>query len=172
MGTATVAVEDTEVSEIKLYNNKGKESDATIAYSLHWRPCQAGSRLKGMWRVGIKSARNLPNMDEVSVSDPYCCIKATSADGKHCFEQVTRVIHNDLNPVWDATLDLPIASDADALRKALEEGTSGLGQGDLYALLPRGVSEGTALRSATVSTIRSKEANNPGFLEWKDRLAS
>ena len=172
MGTATVAVEETEVSEIKLYNNKGKESNATFTYSLHWRPCPAGSRLKGMWRVGIKSAKNLPNMDEVSVSDPYCCIKATSADGKHCFEQVTRVIHNDLNPVWDATLDLPIASDADALRKALEEGKSGLGQGDLSALLPRGVAEGTALRSATVSTIRSKEADNPGLLDWKDRLAS
>ena len=125
-----------------------------------------------MWRVGIKSAKNLPNMDEISVSDPYCCIKATSPDGKHCFEQVTRVIHNDLNPVWDATLDLPIASDADALRKALEEGKSGLGEGDLSALLPRGVAEGTALRSATVSTIRSKEADNPGLLDWKERLAS
>ena len=172
MGTATVAVEDTDDLQIKLCNNKGKESDATITYSLHWRPCPSGSRLKGTWRVGIKSAKNLPNMDEQSVSDPYCCVKATSADGKHCFEQVTRVIQNDLNPVWDATLDLPIASDADALKKALEEGKPGLGDGDLYALLPRGVSEGTALRSVTVSTIRSKEAESPGFVEWKDRLSS
>ena len=172
MGTATVAVEDTDDSEIKLCNNKGKESDATITYSLHWRSCPSGSRLKGTWRVGIKSAKNLPNMDEQSVSDPYCCVKATSADGRHCFEQVTRVIQNDLNPVWDATLDLPIASDADALKKALEGGKSGLGEGDLYALLPRGVSEGTALRSVTVSTIRSKEAECPGFVEWKDRLSS
>jgi len=172
MGTATVAVEDTDVSEIKLSNTKGKESDATIAYSLHWRPCPTGSRLKGTWRVGIKSAKNLPNMDQDSVSDPYCCIKATSTDGKHCFEQVTRVIPNDLNPVWDATLDLPIASDGDALKKALEDGKSGLGEGDLCALLPRGVSEGTALRSATVSKIRSKEAESPGFLEWKNRLSS
>lgn len=172
MGTATVAVEDTDDSEIKLCNNKGKESDATITYSLHWRPCPDGSRLKGTWRVGIKSAKNLPNMDEQSVSDPYCCVKATSADGKHCFEQVTRVIQNDLFPVWDATLDLPIASDADALKKALEGGKPGLGEGDLYALLPRGVSEGTALRSVTVSTIRSKETESPGFVEWKDRLST
>jgi len=172
MGTATVAVEDTDLSEIKLSNKKGKLSDATITYCLHWRPCPSGSRLKGTWRVGIKSAKNLPNMDDQSVSDPYCCVKATSVDGKHCFEQVTRVIQNDLNPVWDATLDLPIASDADALKKALEDGKAGLGEGDLYALLPRGVSEGTALRSVTVSTIRSKEAEGPGIAEWKGRLST
>mmetsp|Transcript_11591 Transcript_11591/g.23814 ORF Transcript_11591/g.23814 Transcript_11591/m.23814 type:complete len:808 (-) Transcript_11591:58-2481(-) len=174
MGSVVVPVEETDVTEVKLGNNKGRETDATLTYSLHYRPLPSGSRLKGTWRVVIKSAKNLPNMDDQSVSDPYCVVKALSADGQHCFEQVTRVIHNDLNPVWEETLDLPLAADADALKKALEAGKAGLSEGnlDLFHLLPRGASEGTALRSATVSTIRSKETHDPGFIEWSSRLAA
>ena len=173
MGSITVPVAETATTEIKLTNNKGKETAASITYSMHYRPCPEGSRLKGTWRVEIKSAKNLPNMDEKSVSDPYCVVRAQSVDGKHIFEQVTRVIHNDLNPFWEETLDLPLASSSDALVKALEAGKPGVSEdADLFAVLPRREREGTALRSATVSTIRSKkDSEDPGFLDWKERLA-
>ena len=35
MGTAMVPVEETDVTEVKLTNNKGGESEASLTYSLH-----------------------------------------------------------------------------------------------------------------------------------------
>ena len=124
----------------------------------------------------IKSAKDLPNTDEISVSDPYCCIQAASADGRHSLEAVTRILPNELSPVWDETIDLPIAANADALVEALQGSKTGLGDGDLSQLFPVGNAGGGFLKSSTVSGVNSTRlaltgvGADPGFPEWVERL--
>lgn len=175
MAKAVVPVEETEETTISLSKMGGGDA-GTLTYSMHWRPCPAGSRLKGTWRVCIKSAKDLPNTDEISVSDPYCCIQAASADGRHSLEAVTRILPNELSPVWEETIDLPIAANADALVEALQGSKTGLGDGDLSQLFPVGNAGGGFLKSSTVSGVNSTRlaltgvGADPGFPEWVERL--
>lgn len=166
MGSVSVPVKETPLTQMKLHG-----SEATLSFSIHWRACPTGSRLKGTWRVFIEKAEKLPNKDTVTLSDPYCMITAISTDDNHRFEQVSTVVPNDLNPVWRETLDLPVAALEDALETALEEGKSGLGSGDLHGMMSRGRGKSSSsVLYGSLSLSSSRNISSSGFSEWSERL--
>ena len=76
-------------------------------------------RVLGAWRITIDRAQNLKKMDVVS-SDPYCLVIASSEDSTFKFEQMTPVITQNCNPVWNQTLELPVVSNGSVLLNTLQ----------------------------------------------------
>ena len=61
--------------------------------------------------VEIHNAENLPNKDVTSKSDPFVTVEI---DGKEVFK--TRVIKNQLNPVWEASETFKINKDVSKIK--------------------------------------------------------
>eukprot|EP00405_Crypthecodinium_cohnii_P035622 CAMPEP_0206532196 /NCGR_PEP_ID=MMETSP0325_2-20121206/4216_1 /ASSEMBLY_ACC=CAM_ASM_000347 /TAXON_ID=2866 /ORGANISM="Crypthecodinium cohnii, Strain Seligo" /LENGTH=875 /DNA_ID=CAMNT_0054028583 /DNA_START=535 /DNA_END=3162 /DNA_ORIENTATION=+ len=94
--------------------------EATLTYSVECVKFPSGGRLRETWRITLHEAKNLPIADvSARKSDPYAIITATSTDKKYSFEQRTGVKVGELNPAWEDTFDLPIASEGGRLEEAL-----------------------------------------------------
>lgn len=115
--------------------NKGKERKkisvgetphrGSIELDISWWDAPDESRLKGSWRITIRKASNVPIKD-LRTSDPYCLVIADSKGpdaetGYAKFEQKTSVILNNLNPVWNETLEVPMIKDKCNLLQSLKE---------------------------------------------------
>ena len=74
-------------------------------------------QLRSRFSVTVHEARYLRNLDKKSVSDPYARVYL-APDGKPSYKRKTRIIKNNLNPVWQETFDYPISLN-DALNKVL-----------------------------------------------------
>ena len=66
--------------------------------------------------VEIHNAENLPNKDVTSKSDPFVTVEI---DGKEVFK--TRVIKNQLNPVWEASETFKINKDVSKIKFAVRD---------------------------------------------------
>merc|ERR1712205_194126 len=76
------------------------------------------SLLRGLLRVTVVAARNLPRMDILRSTDAYCLVFLSEPYGESVTGAVTfrtETIWNSLNPVWNADIELPIMSGATAL---------------------------------------------------------
>ena len=75
----------------------------------------------GMLRVRIKKAVDLPNVDYLSLTNPYCVF--TVEDGEDASTQPerheTRVIDDDLDPLWDESFEVLVRNDGAKLRFTL-----------------------------------------------------
>jgi len=100
------------------------KSFGSIRVQLSWNETP-NSRIRGTWRLRILSAACLPAKDfptdfSTATSDPYCLVIAKSKAPLREFRQVTSVKLRDLNPVWDETLDIPVAANASFLMDSLK----------------------------------------------------
>merc|ERR1712039_535670 len=63
-------------------------------------------------QVTIRSASNLRNADWIGKSDPYCLVEVASKpnptldDGKPDPRFATKVVNNELNPVWEHGVEI------------------------------------------------------------------
>merc|ERR1712217_139636 len=55
-------------------------------------------QVSGLLRIQIVSASGLPNMDWMSKTDPYCVCRTEKVGSSRI---VTKVINDELNPVWN-----------------------------------------------------------------------
>jgi hypothetical protein len=128
MCRATIPVRNMERVKIPLTRRNGK-GGGTISYAMEYKSCtNSSSRLSGSWKIKIYEAENLPNMDlslfssgtDAGMSDPFIIIKAESNDGRFNFEQVTKMVVDDLNPTWNEVLSLPVAKSNEECFAALQ----------------------------------------------------
>lgn len=56
----------------------------------------------------VVSAKGLPRFDSLSLSDPYCLVKAIKGNNHTMNVHATRAIMNSSAPVWDEEFDFPI----------------------------------------------------------------
>jgi hypothetical protein len=122
MCEATVSLKVRDRTEIPLKRKSGKDG-GTLSYSIDWSPAAAGSRLRGSWKVNIFEGKNLPNKDisvKGNTSDPYVIVEAKSNNQKFSLDQMTSIIQEDINPVWNETLTIPTSITNDAMQAALE----------------------------------------------------
>eukprot|EP00441_Pelagodinium_beii_P003887 CAMPEP_0197701386 /NCGR_PEP_ID=MMETSP1338-20131121/123129_1 /TAXON_ID=43686 ORGANISM="Pelagodinium beii, Strain RCC1491" /NCGR_SAMPLE_ID=MMETSP1338 /ASSEMBLY_ACC=CAM_ASM_000754 /LENGTH=928 /DNA_ID=CAMNT_0043285077 /DNA_START=27 /DNA_END=2810 /DNA_ORIENTATION=+ len=98
----------------------------------------------------VVKASNLPNMDSAGLSDPVCIVRVLLASGKFVELHRTRVIYDELEPVWDEDfrykfhpLDQPLLImfdlfDEDDPSKPVEEDGDHLGTAivPLFSTLP------------------------------------
>ncbi|CAB9512755.1 Synaptotagmin-2 [Seminavis robusta] len=91
----------------------------TVFCAISWMDCPAGSRLRGMWRVTVLYAKDLPAMDVNMSSDPYCIVVAKDSNNNRVLSQMTCVKTRTLNPQWNETVDIPVVQHARSLSKAL-----------------------------------------------------
>lgn len=151
MGEVSFMVEETAVSS---HSVKGGSrifrAIPTIAYSLEWIPYPNDSRLQGVWSLLIVEAKGLPQMDGAGgKSDPYCKVTTSSANG-HEYCQYTSVKENNLDPVWNETLEIPVMKESSFLQTSLEEAAVGLGGGNMVNMF----------------TMKDEA----GFNEWQERV--
>jgi len=135
MCQATVALKDTELTEIPLTRKSGKDG-GSLSFSIKWAPTsgdsllcgtcnsEGNSRLVGSWKIHVLEGKDLPNKDvsltSGATSDPYVVIQAKSNNDTYHFEQMTSVIQENANPFWDETLSIPVARSVQTLQNALE----------------------------------------------------
>ncbi len=125
MCEATVALKDVGRSNLPLTRKSGKDG-GSLSYSIEWKPATSKeSRLLGSWKVHIYEGKDLPNKDvslknNGGTSDPYVVVKAKSNDQLFSFNQMTTVIQENVNPVFNETLSIPVAVSSEACRIALE----------------------------------------------------
>jgi len=103
-------------------DNKKQLGAATLTYSLEYVSLPATSRLAGVWRIHITSAAKIPNKDALmlqSTSDPFVEVIAVSKDKAFKLREQTAVVVSSLDPVWNATIDLPVARSLDAFHTAV-----------------------------------------------------
>jgi len=115
----TVALLDTKKQPVM---GVGGKTPSQLTFSVEYRPLPQSSRLKGVWRVHIKSASGLPAMDQWQgrgKSDCFAVLHAVSADGRCQSRCQTCVIPDSLEPVWEETLEVPEAAQARLLDGAL-----------------------------------------------------
>lgn len=74
-------------------------------------------QLRSRFSVTVHEARYLKNLDKKSVSDPYARVYL-APDSKPSYKRKTRIIKNNLNPVWQETFDYPMTLN-EALSKVL-----------------------------------------------------
>ena len=120
----TIALKDTRRTELALSRKNGKDG-GSLSFSIEWNPALECARLRGSWKVHIYEGKNLPNKDVSLVkngatSDPYVMVKAKSNNQKFSFDQMTSVIQENTNPVWNETLSIPTAASSDHCEIALE----------------------------------------------------
>lgn len=72
-------------------------------------------QLRSRLSVTVHEARNLKNLDKKSISDPYARVYL-KPDGKPSYKRKTRIVKNNLNPVWQETFDYSMT-----LKEALEK---------------------------------------------------
>lgn len=100
-----------------------------------WKSMEAdpmNMKALGILRVRVKRATDLPNVDYLSLSDPYCVVavegadadapptaSAASADPAALERRETRVIDDDLDPVWDETFELLVREDGARLKLSI-----------------------------------------------------
>jgi hypothetical protein len=80
------------------------------------------SKIKGLLRVTVVEAKDLPAMDLFGGTDPYCLVFLSEPYGESVTGAVTfrtETILNNLNPVWNADMELPIMPGAAALTIAI-----------------------------------------------------
>ena len=112
IGKVSVKVAPTAMTSVTLLSRKIKKKRGTLLYSIEWQDAPDGSRLKGWWRVHVKSAKGLAIKDKYTrSSDPYCQVYAFSTDSEFCYHESTRAMEQCLNPTWDETFYLPVAAD-------------------------------------------------------------
>ena len=101
-----------EMTEYSLSGMAAKLSGSKLYCSISWMDLPESSRLQGVWKVAIQKATNLPAMDGVGTSDPYCMVMGNTSveDGQH-FVQQTCVKTRTLNPEWNETIYVPVACD-------------------------------------------------------------
>eukprot|EP00425_Heterocapsa_triquetra_P036777 CAMPEP_0195079160 /NCGR_PEP_ID=MMETSP0448-20130528/21152_1 /TAXON_ID=66468 /ORGANISM="Heterocapsa triquestra, Strain CCMP 448" /LENGTH=699 /DNA_ID=CAMNT_0040111969 /DNA_START=85 /DNA_END=2181 /DNA_ORIENTATION=- len=135
IGLGTIHLRPTTCSTITLRSRngtdvKGNGGLASLSYAVSYRELPQGSRLRGVWRISILRAANLPVCDRVQgTSDPYCSLVAVSSCGHLRFRQETSIVKRNLNPEWNETFELPLAArGVDRLEEALEAAAAGLGK--------------------------------------------
>jgi len=116
LGQVTIAVTAVEETTVTLTNGNrkpvlGKDgSPSTITYAVAWERLE-NSRFRGMWKVTIFSAKNLPVADGIRrKSDPFVQVTASSKDHLLAFQQRSAVCVENLNPVWNETFDITVAA--------------------------------------------------------------
>jgi len=80
------------------------------------------NRIKGLLRVTVVEARNLPKMDLIQSTDGYCLVFLSEPYGESVTGAVTfrtETVLNSINPVWNADMELPIMPGATALTVAV-----------------------------------------------------
>ena len=80
------------------------------------------SKIKGLLRVTVVEAKDLPAMDLFGGTDAYCLVFLSEPYGESVTGAVTfrtETIRNSLNPVWNADIELPIMPGAVALTIAI-----------------------------------------------------
>lgn len=106
--------------------------------SLEWVPYSSDSRISGVWRLFIDRAQGLAKKDFMGKSDPYCLVKAFSGAGHESFQR-TKVIFNDLNPVWQESFDFPVMRETnDSFASTLKEMGLSMNNDDVADLFTMG----------------------------------
>jgi len=80
------------------------------------------NKIKGLLRVTVVEARNLPKMDLIQSTDGYCLVFLSEPYGESVTGAVTfrtETVLNSVNPVWNADMELPIMPGATALTVAV-----------------------------------------------------
>jgi len=177
-GEATVPLVDKKGAPVK--GRGGQPS--TLTYSMAFRKFPEGARLRGVWRISILRAANLPACDPLqSTSDPFVSLTALSADKLRGFQQQSAVIQRDLNPQWDETFELPLARGG-LLEETLElaaHGLSGAPDGGaapamqplsaFFPLLKEGASSPAVEQALKLWTARLAEcAHRPSIEKKRD----
>jgi len=136
LGKVRVPLMDTVEKTVLLRGASGKylQGKASLSYSISWVPLPAGGRLRGLWRVAVLRCSCLPWADANGASDPYVELVARSQNGRHRCIQRTSVRCNTLNPEFDETLELPIASESTLLEDSLREG--GMDEFEIDKIVP------------------------------------
>jgi len=104
-----------------------KEGLGKVVVSVEWRDIPEGSAIVGMWRVHLHRAVDLIFTDLTeSKADPMAVITAFQIGGHGLnFHQLSKVIVDTFNPVWEEVFELPIASSSTRLQDTLKsEGTN------------------------------------------------
>lgn len=185
LGMVRVSLEPTEAVEVGLKDEKGKDvigkdgQKATLTYSVIFCALPEDSCLHALWRVHVAKASHLPAADThlrgEDSSDPFVVLVAESEDGAHKLCQQTSVIQQKLNPVWDETLELPVARRhaPDLLDKMLGEAAKGILAKDIFPAPHVGLAAASALvrgRSSTSLAVESLASDCKAFLTWKKCL--
>jgi len=153
----------------------------TLTYSIEWVPHPPTSRLKGLWRVQVVQAENLPREDLCifeGTSDPFVEVIATSASG-FCFRQQSKVQIRTRNPKFCEVFELPVARTPEALREAFASvGISEAPQDLLGLLWPEKSAnemlrpEGTSAMSRTVKKLVKPRRASRTAASWDVGTAS
>eukprot|EP00401_Gymnodinium_catenatum_P023955 CAMPEP_0117583962 /NCGR_PEP_ID=MMETSP0784-20121206/67320_1 /TAXON_ID=39447 /ORGANISM="" /LENGTH=892 /DNA_ID=CAMNT_0005384735 /DNA_START=1 /DNA_END=2679 /DNA_ORIENTATION=- len=195
----------------------------TLDLSVEYRAYPPTSKLSSSWRITVLRAINLPRLSIKGAPDAFVEIialseppdasfttsaSAVSGDGPQktwvgsdadlfSFRQVTTVQPGTVDPVWQETVELPVAAQERSLEDVLENVSSHLIEEDIGPMLPRdevviqaharskvayargrvcssprAPTPGRKLMGPRVSCIPFGEAwdDDAGFEEWRDRL--
>merc|ERR1711990_838048 len=127
MGQVLVPLRELSEETMTLKNAAGTDvsgssgKKATITLSLAWKDMPSDSRIKGVWRVTIHKAENLPICD-MRTSDPFVTVYAWGQDNRFTCRESSSIIITDLNPVWNETFELPISRGLPTALKTLLDG--------------------------------------------------
>jgi hypothetical protein len=127
MCEATVKLKKKGMTQCPLKTRRGHDA-GSLTYSIEWKEFELNSRLKGAWKIKIGSGRNLPRKDfsflcnGSQTSDPYVVVKAKPSSRYFKFEQMTTVVENNTNPVWNQIFSIPVANeDTQSLQEAFDD---------------------------------------------------
>jgi len=116
LGEVTIAIMAVEETTVALTSGNrqpvlGKDGNpSTITYAVAWERLE-NSRFQGVWKITIHAAKHLPVADAIRrKSDPFVQVTAYSKDHSLAFQQRSAVCVENLNPVWNETFDLTVAS--------------------------------------------------------------
>lgn len=101
-----------DLSDINQNNIVGENKGFGLArITVHY------DQLRSRFSVTIHEAKHLKNLDKKTISDPYARVYLTP-DGKPSYKRKTKIVKNNLNPIWQETFDYPITLN-EALSKQL-----------------------------------------------------
>jgi len=157
-GEVNLPIEDTHGERtVKMLDKASKEA-GMLTYSMSYTSLPEGARFEGYWQVTMHKASGLPAKDRWTMgnkSDPYVVLTATTRphpqSGKcdaFVSQQQGAVVKNCLDPEWNETFCIPIASE-DGLTAALDARAPRLSAclGDLDRMFPHDDAHADAMSS-------------------------
>lgn len=153
-------------SENPVIGKNGLPTTLTCSVQLH---TLSQVRMRGLWRVHVHRAVNLPKRDLSGTSDAWVSVYATGGEeSQFCFQQRSSVVPRSLNPEWNETFDLPLARPGNLLADWLDVTAPSLGDAVLKSgqkLLP------CAAGSGFVAGPASAKEEKAAFAAWSSALA-
>ncbi|KAK8654561.1 hypothetical protein V6N13_128523 [Hibiscus sabdariffa] len=134
-----------------------------------WNFYELELKPEGMLTVSVVRANNLKNLEVIGKSDPYVVVHIRPR-----FKYKTKVIHNNLNPVWNQTFEL-IAEDRETQSLTVEVFEKDIGQDSrlgvaklrLSELEPEKLKEVNLRLLASLDTLRVKDKKDRGTCTLK-----